>query len=142
MFTIFESEEKKAIKGHLRHLVRLAKADGILHKSEVKFIRKIGKENGLSDNAIEKIMENPTSVDIHIPETPEERFHQIFDLVNLMMKDGEVNDAEMEFCMDLANRLGFRKVIVGVLVAKITRGIAEGHTREMIKQEASPFIHY
>ena len=44
--------------------------------------------------------------------------------------------------MELANRLGFRKVIVGVLVAKITRGIAEGLDRDQLKEEAAPFINY
>ena len=59
-----------------------------------------------------------------------------------MLKDGEVNDAEMEFCMELANRLGFRKVIVGVLVAKIERGIKEGLTRKQIRKEADAFVSY
>jgi hypothetical protein len=102
----------------------------------------VGKKNGLKEKEVEAIIENPTSVDIALPETKDERFYQIFDLVNLMMKDGEVNDAEMEFCMELANRLGFRKVIVGVLVAKITRGIADDLNRDTIREECMPFIEY
>lgn len=142
MFGFFESDEKKEIKTHLRHLVRLAKADGVLHKDELKFIYKIGKQNGLARKTVDKIIENPTSVDIVMPSTREAKFDQIFDLAQMMLKDGEVNDAETEFCMELANRLGFRKVIVGVLVAKIERGIKEGLDREEIKAEAAPFINY
>ncbi len=142
MFAIFESKEKKHIKSHLRHLVRLAMADGVFHKEEEKFIKRVGRENGVSDSEIQAIIDNPTSVDIHIPETNEERFDQIFDLVNLMTKDKEVNDAETEFCMEIANRLGFRKVIVGVLVAKIERGVQGGLTKEEIRLEAEPFINY
>lgn len=142
MFGFFESTEKKEIKSHLRHLVRLAKADGVFHKDEIKFIKRVGRENGLTDNEVQKIMDDPTSVDIVLPTTAEGKFNQIFDLVQLMMRDGEVNDAEMDFCMELANRLGFRKVIVGVLVAKITRGIAEGLDRDQLKEEAAPFINY
>ena len=59
-----------------------------------------------------------------------------------MTKDGEVNDAEAEFCMELANRLGFRKVIVGVLVAKLERGIKEGLTRKKLMKECEVFINY
>ena len=77
-----------------------------------------------------------------MPTTREGKFDQIFDLAQMMLKDGEVNDAETEFCMELANRLGFRKVIVGVLVAKIERGIQEGLDRKQIKVEAEPFINY
>ena len=59
-----------------------------------------------------------------------------------LMKDGEINDAEVDFCADLANRLGFKKVIVGVLIGKIQRGIDEGLTRKEIFKEAKPFINY
>lgn len=142
MFKIFESKEEKYVKSHLRHLTRLAMSDGVLHHDEVAFIKKIGKKNGLSDSAVKAIIKNPTSVDIEIPKSNKERFNQIFDLTQMMMKDGQVNDAEMEFCMDIANRLGFRKVIVGVLVAKITRGIEGGLSRKKIMDEAEPFINY
>lgn len=142
MFKIFESKEEKYVKSHLRHLVRLAMSDGVLHHEEVAFIKKIGKKNGLSDSTVKNIIKNPTSVDIEIPKSSKERFNQIFDLVQLMMRDDEVNDAEMDFCMDIANRLGFRKVIVGVLVAKITRGIADGLSRKEILEEAKPFVNY
>ena len=142
MFRIFESEEKKVVKSHIRQMVRLAFSDGVFHKDEKKFIFRVGKANGLTKKEIDKIIDSPTSVDIHIPETPEGKFEQIFDLVNLMTKDGRVTDAETEFCQELANRLGFRKVIVGILVAKIERGIAEGLKRRQIKKECKPFINY
>ena len=142
MFKIFETKEKKIIKSHVRHLVRLAKSDGILHSDELRFIKKVGKKNGLTDKEVDGIIQNPTSVDIVLPKDNDDKFFQIFDLVNLMLKDGEVNDAEIEFCMELANRLGFRKVIVGVLVAKIERGIKEGLTRKQIRKEADAFVTY
>ena len=126
----------------MRHLVRLALSDGQLHRDELKFIKKIGRENGLTKSEIDGIVENPLSVDVIIPEDAKERFNQIFDLCYMIMKDGEVNDAEVDFCADLANRLGFKKVIVGVLVAKIQRGIDEGLTRKEIYKEAKPFINY
>ncbi len=142
MFKIFESQEKRLIKSHIRHLVRLAKSDGILHSDELRFIKRVGKKNGLSEKEVDAIIQNPTSVDIVLPKSNDDKFHQIFDLVNLMLKDGEVNDAEIEFCMELANRLGFRKVIVGVLVSKIERGIRDGLTRKQIRQEADAFVNY
>lgn len=142
MFSIFESKEKKQVKSHIRQLVRLALSDGNLHKDELKFIKKIGKENGLGKNEIQSIVDNPLSVDVFIPKDKKERFDQIFDLCFMIMKDGEINDAEVDFCADLANRLGFKKVIVGVLIGKIQRGIDEGLTRKEIFKEAKPFINY
>ena len=142
MFSIFESKEKKQVRSHIRQLVRLALSDGKLHKDELKFIKKIGKENGLGKSEIQAIVDNPLSVDVVIPEEKKERFDQIFDLCFMIMKDGEINDAEVDFCADLANRLGFKKVIVGVLIGKIQRGIDEGLSRKEIFKEAKPFINY
>lgn len=142
MFAFFESKEKKIIKSHLRHLVRLAKADGLLHKNELDYIKKIGKKNDLTDVEIKSVIENPTSVDIVIPNNDNDRFDQIFDLVQMMMKDDVVNDEEMEFCEELANRLGFRKVIVGVLVAKLQRGIDSGLSKDEIKAESAAFLDF
>lgn len=142
MFSIFESEEKKIVKSHIRQMARLALADGEFHKKERKFIRKIGSRNGLSESEVDAILKNPKSVDFHLPKTKEGKFDQIFDLVNLMSKDGHINDAETEFCQELATRLGFRTVIVGVLVAKIERGLEERLTKKQIKKECQVFIEY
>ena len=45
MFGFFESEEKKEIKTHLRHLVRLAKADGVLESSIVNGYEALAQNN-------------------------------------------------------------------------------------------------
>ena len=142
MFRIFESEEKRVVKSHLRQMVRLAMADGEFHKDEKKFILKVAKANDISRKDVDKIMDNPKSVDVHIPKNKDEKFDQIFDLVNLMTKAGRVTDAETEFCQELANRLGFRNIIVGDLVAKIERGIDGGLNRKQIKRECASFINY
>lgn len=142
MFEIFQTKEDKYIRSHIRHLVRLAKSDGHLHKDELEFIHSIGHKNGMKKSDVNAIIEDPTSVEIVIPETDAERFDQIFDLVHLMLKDGVVNDDEVDFCAELAKRLGFRKVIVGVLVAKIARGIAEGLKKDEIREESEQFLDF
>ena len=142
VFSFFESSEKKYIKSHLRHLVRLASSDGAVSKEEEHMIKTIAKANGLSASEVKSILENPTAVDLALPDNNEDRFNQMFDLVQMMMADGVVTDAEMDFCGELANRLGFRKVIVGVLVAKIERGIKEGLSKDQIRAEAEAFINY
>ena len=52
------------------------------------------------------------------------------------------DDNEMDFCIDMATKLGFRKAIVGVLVRKISMGVKDGHSREHIKKEAQAFLEY
>jgi hypothetical protein len=46
----------------------------------------------------------------------------------------------MDFCIEMASKLGFKKAIVGVLVRKISMGVKDGISRENIKQESQAFL--
>ena len=53
-----------------------------------------------------------------------------------MMKEDEIiQDEEMDFCIDMASKLGMKKNIVDVLVRKIYWGTKDGKSRDEIKEE-------
>ena len=62
-------------------------------------------------------------------------------MVEMMLADGIVDDNEMDFCIEMAAKLGFKKSIVGVLVRKISLGVKDGQPRELIKQESQSFLN-
>ena len=64
------------------------------------------------------------------------------EIQEMMLADGIVDENEMEFCINMAAKLGFKKSIVGVLVRKISMGVKDGLTRDSIKQEAQSFLNY
>ena len=142
MFGFFQNKQAKRIQGHLQNLAVLAKADGHIDDREMNFIIAVGKKNGLSSTKVKELVTGARGMSNDIPTNDSERFDQIFDLVDMMLADGIVDDNEMDFCIMMAEKLGFRKAIVGVLVRKISQGVKDGHPRERIKEESDVFLNY
>ncbi len=142
MFSFFESDETKRIKSHLLNLGALAKADGHLDEAELNFIITVGRKHGLKPEDVRTLVANSSKDHLIIPDNDDERFDQLFDLVDMMLADGIVDDAEMDFCTSMAQRLGFRKAVVALLVRKISMGVKDGLTREQIKADSHAFLHY
>ena len=140
MFSLFESKKDKKFKQHLRNLVFLAKVDGKLNEVERDLIFRIGLKYGLKDYFIAELIEEIPDFDFRLPASDYERFDQIYDLVQLMVSDGIVDDHELDFCVDMAERLGFRKAVVAVLVRKISQGLTNGQNKDMIRKEAEAFL--
>lgn len=141
MFGFFESEEVKKLKSHITNLGALAKIDGHVDPTEMNFIIHIGEKNGMKPQEVRGLLSNMKEVKPQLPTNDSERFDQIYDLVEMMLADGIVDENEMEFCINMASRLGFRKAVVGVLVRKISMGVKDGLSREAIKQEAQAFLN-
>lgn len=142
MFGFFENAQAKKIQGHLLNLAALAKADGHIDEREMSFIIAVGQKNGLNASKVKALVADAQGMSTDIPNTDSERFDQIFDLVDMMLADGIVDETEMEFCIVMAEKLGFRKAIVGVLVRKISMGVKDGFPRERIKEESLQFLNY
>lgn len=140
MFEIFESKKTKQLKNHLRNLVTLSSADGSIDDAEKEILIKIGTRKGLKKADILRIIENPGNSDYLSASTDEERFEQIYDLVELMLADGVAEDNELHYCIEMAEKLGFRKAVVGVLIRKITLSLLEGMDKETIKKEVRSFL--
>ena len=124
------------------NLAALAKADGHIDDREMSFIITVGKKNGVSANDVRKIISGKNGGESDVPNNDSERFDQIFDLVDMMLADGIVDETEMDFCIVMAEKLGFRKAIVGVLVRKISQGVKDAMPRERIKEESLSFLNY
>ncbi|MDB5263879.1 MAG: hypothetical protein JWQ14_3162 [Adhaeribacter sp.] len=142
MFNFFENENLKRVKNHITNLGALARVDGHLDSSELNYIIAVGQKNGLKPNDVRTLLANGEKSQFHLPENDSERFDQLYDLVEMMLADGIVDDSEMEFCMTMASNLGFKKSVVGVLVRKITIGVKDGFTREQIKTESQNFLKF
>ncbi len=140
MFSFFENEQTKRIKSHILNLGALAKIDGHVDSAEMNYIIAIGKKNGLKQEEVRTLLANAHSAKFELPANDSERFDQIYDLVEMMLADGIVDDNEMDFCVEMASKLGFKEAIVGVLVRKISLGVKDGQSREHIKQESQAFL--
>jgi uncharacterized tellurite resistance protein B-like protein len=139
---IFESKKTKGVKSHINNLVAIAKSDGNFSMAEKRLIFEIGKRNGLSNDKLKTIIKSDKPIKFKVPKTDSERFDRVYDLVEMAIVEGSDNEDEISACIEIAEKLGFRKAIVGVLVRKLATGITAElpKTKEELKAECADFL--
>lgn len=142
MFELFTNEKIRRKKNHMINLIALSKADGNIDINEKMLLYKVGERNGFTASQVEDLIAKSFKANVIRPDSNEERFSQVFDVVELMLADGQVDEDELDFAIDYASKLGFKKEIVGVLVRKISMGLTEGVSKEGLKNELTPFLNY
>jgi len=128
---LFDSRDKKKRLSHIRNLIALACADGSLDKSEMDLIFKIGVRAGLSPDELHRIFERPDSIAFYPPDSYRERIEQLYDMVMVMMVDGEFHKNEIALCKLTAIKLGFRHQVIDKIVHDTVEMIAEGIATEI-----------
>jgi uncharacterized tellurite resistance protein B-like protein len=139
---LFESKKTKGIKSHISNLVSIANSDGNFSIAEKRLIFKIGKRNGLSNEKLKKIIKSDKPIKFKIPADDSARFDQVYDLVEMTIADGPDYETAIETTIEIAEKLGFRKAIVGILVRKLAVGRTNGLTKEELKAECGDFLNY
>ncbi|MCS7092763.1 MAG: TerB family tellurite resistance protein [Patescibacteria group bacterium] len=128
LLELFDSRDKKKRLSHIRNLVALACSDGTLEKSEMDLIFQIGIKSGLTQDELRRIFVRPESIGFHPPESFRERIEQLYDMVMVMMVNGELHQNEIALCKITALKLGFKTGIIDKMVHDtidlIARGIA------------------
>jgi uncharacterized tellurite resistance protein B-like protein len=107
-------------------LIALACADGSLDKSEMDLIFKIGVNAGLSPVELKRIFERPDSIAFFPPDSYRERIEQLYDMVMVMMVDGEFHENEIALCKLTAIKLGFKHQIIDKIVNDTVKMIVDG----------------
>ncbi len=106
-------------KSKLSTLVQLARIDGEFAGPERQFIYMIGKANGIKESEIDDLVNNPVPLPDLNTLTEEDKFQYLYHLVQLMKIDSQVYLSEIRFCEDLAEKLGFKKKVIGALSKQI-----------------------
>jgi hypothetical protein len=131
LFDIFDGSEKKKRLSHIKNLLILSGRDGKVTEDEFELIFSIAVEKGLSPEEFNRILERPESVSFYPPNSYKERIDQLFDLVRLMMIDGEIDEDEMIFCKTVAEKLGFNHRIIDKIVNDIIHVVVQGIARDI-----------
>ncbi len=108
-----------SIKSKLSVLVQLANIDGEFAGEEKDLIYMIGKANGISEDEINNMVENPEPIPPLSTLSEEDKFEYLFHLVQLMKIDSQVYLSEIKFCEELAEKLGFKRNVISELSARI-----------------------
>ena len=116
---LFNRSDKKRHISHVRNLIALAYADGKFTDDEKMYIANVAKECGINEKELKKIIEKPEDIKFFVPEKDEDKIEELYDLILLMMIDGELDENEIFFCRMIALRLGFSYQVVDIMVKTI-----------------------
>jgi uncharacterized tellurite resistance protein B-like protein len=101
-------------KTEIALLALMMTADGKIDKLEKYFLRDKAVKIGLSEDDVKKIINDSLlgKFKHKVPDSTEERYILLIDLILMMMIDGHIDKKEMELCKSLCITLGFQKNII------------------------------
>jgi uncharacterized tellurite resistance protein B-like protein len=128
------------IKEQLNVLINLAASDRTVGEKEAKVIHLIGKANGLSKDEIETMMKNPKPIGDLSVFSEDQKFENLYHLIQIMKSDGQVFKSEIHFCEQIAEKLGYKKGVVGELSTRIYSDPTITADRKLLFERAHKFL--
>ncbi len=121
-------------------LIHLATIDDYFDEKERHMIYMIGKANGLSQNNVDNLIENPHPLKNIETLSFDQKFEHLFNILQLIKIDYEVFLTEIHYCEDMAERLGFDRGIIGTLSKNIYADPSITGDRESLKSRAQKYL--
>ncbi len=121
---------KGSARSHMKNLIEMAAVDGNFDSVESDLLKSIAKRNGISESQLSEIRKNPSGVKFEMPETREEKFSQLYDLVHMMSIDKNIHDEEIKLCDLFAIKFGYQRTKVKELIESIRMNISNGQKAE------------
>ena len=137
---MLKQKNKIMFKQQLNTLVQLASADGLMSNEEARFVKMLGKHNGMSDDEVDEIMRNPQPMEDLNLLSDDQKFEYIYSLVQLMKADGQVFKSEINFCENVAEELGYKRKVIAELSSRIYSDPAITANRENLKAKAQKYL--
>jgi hypothetical protein len=115
-------------------------ADGAIRPAELQFLNQVCKRVGLGEEVIDEISHSPTQgyrrkIKLILPKSKKERACQLFDMVFMMMVDGETDKRQMSMCETMAKKLGYGPSIIQSIIKIVTEGIKDECSYEEISRD-------
>lgn len=132
---LFESFDKKKRKSHFKNLLAVAMVDGKIDNVEFDYIMNLASKCYMSHEEIQRVIDFPEQINFYAPKTNKERFDQIYDLVTVMLVDGNIDERERSLCKVFAMKLGFRTAIVDKLIEDTIENALLGIAKEIALHE-------
>ena len=135
LYKAFESGDKQKSKSHFKNLLSVAFADGILDRVELDYIFKISGKFYITKDELEELIQHPEQVRFIPPTDKSDRVRQMYNLVYMMMIDGEIDPNELKLCHSFGVGLGFSAKGIENTVNRIIAEIEQGKEKESIIEE-------
>jgi hypothetical protein len=128
------------IKEQLNVLINLAASDSKVAEKEAKIIHTIGKANGMTSEEIDNMLKKPSPIGDLDTLTEDQKFENLYHLIQLMKADGQVFKSEINFCEGIAAKLGYKKGVVAELSSRIYSDPTITADRKLLMDRAHKFF--
>jgi hypothetical protein len=126
----FDHPEKRQNKEHFNHLIEIATTDYKIQDTENTMLHRIGKEMGFTDPEIDNLIESGKKPEFNPPFELAKRFEQFYDIVKIILSDGEANLKEIGLASRVALIYGFNNNEIPTLLDLLINGIKNGIDEE------------
>ena len=124
----------------MKLLVNLARVDGKVAIRERNYIVNIGRANGLYPDEIEPLFDQKHEPVVPEGLTADQKFEYIYSLVQLMKIDERMYKEEMQFCSDIANKLGYRKEVLIELMLEVKANEMQEYEMNTLKRLINKYL--
>lgn len=124
----------------LKYLVQLALVDNTFDDEEMKFVVNVGRANNMSEEEINTII-NEGLKRKNFDDTEfiglsfDQKFEYLVSIIELMKVDGKIYLSEINYCKDIAEKLGFKREIISKVTSKIHSDPALSMDWNLIKDD-------
>jgi len=130
-----ESSINLANTEYLVHLIRTALTDDVITESELELLHSISKRLGFTEAETDHLIHLTVKADYNPPSDLLSCFEQVFEIVNMILADGSIDQNEMNLASGFAAKCGFdEKKIPGLLVL-LSNGIQQGINKAELFKE-------
>jgi hypothetical protein len=100
----------------------------------------IGKANGMSKDEVDAMLKKPQPIGNLSTLTEDQKFENLYHLIQLMKSDGQVFKSEIHFCEHVAEKLGYKKGVVAELSSRIYSDPTITADRKLLMDRAHKFL--
>ena len=90
--------------------------DGEIDSNEFKIIFNIAQKIGVTKEEFDFVLNNNDSVKDKVPVSFKDKHLQLCHLIAMMFVDGKIDNAELNYCYQLSEKLGFGKLEVHLYI--------------------------
>lgn len=127
-------------KDQLNVLINLAASNNTVADKEAKVIHVIAKANNIPKEEVDALLKKPQPIGDLSSMSEDQKFENLYHLIQLMKSDGQVFKSEIHFCEQVAEKLGYKKGVVAELSSRIYSDPTITADRKLLMDRAHKFI--
>ncbi len=118
----------------LNILIQLAEADKHFSSIEREKIFEIARKRKFPSENVRELIKNPEPIESFGALSDDQKFEYLYSCIDLMLLDKRIFESEINFCRNVAIKLGFNKNVVDFLQTEIYKHPKEDLQRIMFDE--------